>query len=220
MDSSALLNRVPRETYQQRGLAADFLTKMAVDTLLAEEILTCLRSGNQVDQAVALRFAECLALRSDFAKMAGPKLGSIVALVRKTLSDSEGAVKANALAAFVSLRSFYPDYAEEMISLFRSPDLSVRYEALNQAGTFMSGRHFRDLLVFREDQNIGYGGPWGQDLVYIFRDFALRQAEALVARSFECGRCSELRDGKKVWWRSWRQFEAWLERLNWRLGES
>ena len=220
MDGSVLINRVPREIYQERGLAADFLSRMELDGLLVEEILTCLRSQREGDQAVALRFVECLAGRADFVKEAGQKLGAIVALVRKTLTASEGAVKGNALAAFISLRAFYPGYAEEMISLFRSPDLSIRYEVLNQAGTFMTGRYFRDLLVFRDDQTVSYGGPWGSDQVYIFRDLALKQAELLVGRSFECGRCSELRGDQKVWWRSWRQFDMWLERLTWRLGES
>ncbi len=217
MECEVLIWRVPPELYKESGLADDNLARVDADGLLVRDLVACLQSNNEQDLAVALRFAECMGRRPDFCRVAGEKLGTIAALVRKALSGKHESLRLGALGAFVALRHFYPDYAEVMVACFGSPDLKVRYEALARADTYLAGKYFRHLLIFRDDRIVCQGGRWGTDLVYVFRDLALKTAEGVVGRSFECGRKYEIQNGAKVWWRSWGKFEPWLDRLDWRL---
>ena len=217
MSSIDLIKRISPQVFAENGLTYETIAKLEIDELLVEQILDCLRSCNVEDLRVGLRFAECLVSRRNFCQSAGPKLGTIAALVRKDLAESDGALKQVALGAFIGFREFYPDYPDQMVSFFLCPDLNVRYEALSRADTYMSGQYVRYLRTFKDDPTMCQGtGKLGNDTAFIFRDLALKTAEKFAARSFECGRLYEVHEGTKVWWRSWKKFDNWLDRIAWR----
>jgi hypothetical protein len=216
MDHLDLINRIPPALFERSGLATQNFRHIEPDKLLVEEMIACLRSSDETDVTTGLRFAECLCPRANFCRIAGQSLSSIAALVRKLLSDERPAVRLLAIGVFVTLREFYPDYREFMVSLFRSADPQTRSEALSQAETFLAGAHLRHLLTFRDDPTVCQSKG---ERHYALRDLALETAERVAHRNFDCGRQSGLRDGVKISWRRWTFFTNWLDRVQWRASE-
>lgn len=217
MDHLDLIKRIPPALLEQSDLATINFRQVEPDKLLVEEIITCLCSSDEKDITTGLRFTECLSSRPDFCRIAGQSLSSVAALVRGLLADARPAVRLLAIGAFVTLREFYPDYREFMVSLLQSPDPQTRSEALSKADTFLSGSWLRHLLTFRDDPTVCQSNGEGQ---YVLRDLALETAERVTHRSFDCGRQSELRDGVKISWRRWTFFTNWLDRVQWRATQT
>jgi hypothetical protein len=143
--------------------------------------------------------------------MASSSLPEIAALIRSGLAHASERVRTGAIRAFVAFRSQYLDYVAVMGQLLRSPDGTIRYEALAAGPTFISEDELDSLLPFQHDTLAGETGGMGGPRRYEVRDLALAIAERIAGRTFENGDCFELRDGSKVWWRSWSGFNQWLE---------
>ncbi len=211
------MSRIPSAVLQQNGLTKQSIAQVPIDPLLVQEILSCLRSNDEQDITVGLRFAECLGSRPEFVHVAGSLLGSMAACIRELLSDRRPSIGIGAVGVLATFRQFYADYADLMISLFQSPDAQVRCETLSKADTFLSGAHLRHLLIFREDPTIAQTGSG--EFRYALRDLALEAAERVAGRSFDCGVSSECREGLRVSWRRWTFFSSWLERVRWRASQ-
>jgi hypothetical protein len=143
--------------------------------------------------------------------MASSSLPEIATLIRSRLEHASERVRAGAIRAFVAFRSHYLDYAAAMGQLLQSQDAAIRHEALAASPTFISDDELDFLLPFQHDTLAGETGGMGGPRRYVVRDLALEMAEMIAGRTFENGDCFELRDGSKVWWRSWSRFNQRLE---------
>jgi hypothetical protein len=210
MKYERLIARIPAPR-SKLGVSTNDIERIVAVPELTQEVEDCLRSEDESDLIFGLYFAERLRLRADFCSIASSKLPEIAGLVRLKLGHASERVRAGATRAFVAFRSHYPDYIAAMGQLLQSQDVTIRHEALAAAPTFISKQELDSLLPFQHDTLAGETGGMGGPRRYVVRDLALEIAERIAGRTFENGDCFELRDGSKVWWRSWGRFTQWLE---------
>ncbi len=210
MSYERLLARIPPPR-SKFGVSTNDIERVTVVPELTEEVKECLCSEEELDLIFGLYFAARLRLREDFCALASASLPEIAALIRSAMDHGSIRVRSGAVPAFVSFRSHYPDYIAVMQGLLHSPDSSIRREALAAAPTFIFKGDLHLLLPFQHDTCAGETGGMGGPLRYETRDLALEMAERIAGRSFANGDCFEMRDGKRVSWRSWSRFTQWLE---------
>ena len=205
-----LIARIPAPR-SKLGVSTQDIERVTAVPELSQEVKDCLRSEDESDLIFGLYFAGRLRLRADFCSMASSSLPEIAGLVRSRLEHASERVRAGAIRAFVAFRSHYADYAAAMEGLLQAQDATIRHEALAAAPTFISEDDLHFLLPFQHDTLAGETGGMGGPRRYVVRDLALEMAERITGRTFENGDCFELRDGSKVWWRSWSRLNQWWE---------
>ena len=211
MKHERLFTRIPAPRSSKIGIGPEDIDRIPVVPELIQELEECLRSEDELDLGFGLYFVARLRRRSDFCAVAKSELPQIAALIRRAMGHASVRVRTDAIRAFVSFRSHYPDYVIAMRDLLQSSDASIRREALAAAPTFVLGDDLDLLLPFQHDALAGETRGMGGPLRYETRDFALEIAERIAGRSFNTGDCFEMRNGSKISWRSWSSFSVWLD---------
>lgn len=201
-----LFARIPAPRVGTLGIAIQDVTRVKVDEGLLQDLLDCLRSGDDSDIIFGLYFAEVLRPDPDFSTLGEPALSAIASLICASVTHSNPQVRGDAVRAFVAFHSNFDDYATIMREFLNSIDSQVRREALRAAPTFVSAKELHLLLPFRNYPEFGETGGMGGPLRYNLRDFALEIAEHISGQRFDNGDCFEHQGTNKIFWRSWSTF--------------
>ena len=133
----------------------------------------------------------------------------LVSNIMPLLTNKQLQVKAAALGLLVRFRELVPEFRSIMLASLTDTSPVVRKQAVLAFSTYGNLDDLEHLESFASDDYLAetkMGGP----LVYELRNLALKEIEAIVARSFRKHESTEvLETGELAYWWSWSGFWSW-----------